>query len=112
MPRTITTEEMASRQRMSRAKCAITDAMGKFIESEPDSEGLTAVEWVRVLHECSERMIGHALVEVWSEQEQKAVIEQKKTVCECRCAKCGGSGSVEFTRDSWGDCPACNGKGR
>ena len=28
-----------------------------------------------------------------------------------RCAKCGGSGSFEFVRGSWGDCPACDGRG-
>lgn len=75
MSRTITTEEMASRQRMSRAKCAITNAMANFILKEPDSEGLTAVEWIRVLHECSERMIDHALVEAWSEQENETTTE-------------------------------------
>lgn len=29
-----------------------------------------------------------------------------------RCAKCNGTGKYEFTHGSWGDCPACNGRGQ
>lgn len=28
-----------------------------------------------------------------------------------RCAKCRGTGQFEFFHNSWGDCPACKGRG-
>lgn len=55
MPRTISPHEMDRRLKMAQAKFAITDAMGKH--------SLTAMEWVNVLHEVMQRMIGHGLKE-------------------------------------------------
>lgn len=57
MPRTITDHEMKRRQAMAAAKAAITNAMSEH--------QLTAMEWVNVLSEAMQRMIGHGLVEEW-----------------------------------------------
>ena len=49
---------------MAAAKVAITDAMS--------GHELTAMEWVNVLAEAMQRMIGHGLVEEWTEEREKA----------------------------------------
>ena len=68
MARDVTAEEMASRKRMARAKCAITAAMSEYLKATPKTDHLTAVEWIEVLHECSQRMIGRALGDEWSDK--------------------------------------------
>lgn len=60
MPRTISPHEMDRRLQMAQAKITITDAMGKH--------SLTAMEWVNVLHEAMQRMIGHGLREEWEDE--------------------------------------------
>ena len=64
MPRAITEHEMDRRRAMSAAKIDITAAMAKH--------GLTAMEWVNVLHEATQRMIQHGLSEEWSGEQQSA----------------------------------------
>ncbi len=64
MPRTITDHEMKRRQAMAAAKAAITDAMS--------GHELTALEWVNVLAESMQRMIGHGLIEEWNDETEVA----------------------------------------
>lgn len=57
----VTAHEMDRRRKMAAAKCGITDSMA--------NHELTAMEWVSVLQECTQRMISHGLKEQWEEEE-------------------------------------------
>lgn len=59
MPRTVTQHEMDRRRAMCAAKCDITDAVAKH--------SLTALEWLNVLSEVSQRFIQHGLREDWED---------------------------------------------
>ena len=61
MNRIVTNHEMDRRTAMADAKLEITKAMM--------NHSLTALEWVNVLHEAMQRMIGHGLKEEWSDDE-------------------------------------------
>lgn len=50
-----------------------------------------------------------AVKECWTEIDK--LLGVSTMVDRPKCAKCGGSGQFEFVRDSWGDCPACDGRG-
>ena len=58
MNRIVTNHEMDRRTAMVKAKQDITAAMS--------GHSLTALEWVNVLHEAMQRMIGHGLKQEWT----------------------------------------------
>lgn len=62
--RVVSKNEMERRKAMARAKERLTNAM---IGGDPGG-GLTAMEWVNVLHEMAERMIAMGLHEEWSDE--------------------------------------------
>lgn len=64
--RSVTSREMDRRRIMCDAKILITEAMSE----QTDVDGLTAMEWVQVLHECQARIIAHGLREEWTESNQ------------------------------------------
>ena len=57
----VSEHRMKRMQSMSSAKMSLTDAMSQH--------QLTAMEWVQVLAEMQQRMIGHGLKEEWAEDE-------------------------------------------
>lgn len=59
MNRVVTDHEMSRRLAMAKAKEDVTKSMS--------GHNLTALEWVNVLHEAMQRMIGHGLKEEWTD---------------------------------------------
>lgn len=65
LSRTITDREMNRRTTMAYAKSKITEVMAICPE-------MTPLEWCSVLNEMATRMIGHGLIEEWSEDKEES----------------------------------------
>ena len=86
MGRIVTNQEMDSRKRMAAAQSVMTDAMADFIKKREEKDQLTSGEWINVLNHCSARMIGHQLIEEWTDSGERMIVAREgvtlRTTCE------------------------------